>query len=168
MEYSKEFYDLLFPENIKKPLIRNNFIILCGPPASGKTTYAQKNMDKNDILIDLDIIKSEISGKPIYRCPDSLLSIALQKRNDLLNSLYDSKNKVWFIVSGSSCNERDFWKSKLNTELLYIFEIDKIICIKRIINDKRRNDLKNKYISAISEWYRNYKKTKKEKIIKND
>ncbi|MCB2007567.1 MAG: HNH endonuclease, partial [Rhodoferax sp.] len=41
-------------------------VVVCGPPGSGKSTYAQDHASPSDLVIDVDVIAARLSGKPLY------------------------------------------------------------------------------------------------------
>jgi hypothetical protein len=95
--------------------------IICGPPCSGKTTYARSHRVAGDIVIDLDAICMKL--KPGYqhwstsRDDDVRLSLtgrAIKVRNQMLLHLANAKTgNAWFIVAAPTQEERDWWKAKL-------------------------------------------------------
>lgn len=99
--------------------------ILCGPPASGKTTYLREHATLTDVTIDLDSILLSID--PNYKHWASLsvgrglLNQAVRTRNNLLGSLAGRRNgRAWFIVSAPTKAERDWWHDKLGGTLLLL------------------------------------------------
>lgn len=90
--------------------------IICGPPASGKSTYARQRAQPGDVIIDLDDISKAIdpnfegwSGRS-----SDLLNASLRKRNNMLGELSRAgAGRAWFIVGAPTKGERDWWKEKL-------------------------------------------------------
>lgn len=98
--------------------------ILCGPPASGKTTYVQQHAKPDDLVIDLDTIITSL--KPDYQHwqqeqDGQLLSRAIRVRNSTLGSLARRTwGAAWFIVAAPSKAERDWWASKLGGKVILL------------------------------------------------
>jgi hypothetical protein len=98
--------------------------IVCGPPASGKTTYVQQHASPHDVVIDLDAILSSL--RPEYQHwsgiqDGQLLSRAVRIRNSRLADLSRATSgRAWFIVSAPSKAERDWWATKLGGEVLLL------------------------------------------------
>lgn len=99
--------------------------ILCGPPASGKTTYVQAHAQPGDMVIDLDSIITSI--QPDYRhwsTPDVdglLLNRAIRIRNSMLGSLKRlTSGAAWFIVAAPTQAERDWWADKLGGKVVLL------------------------------------------------
>lgn len=98
--------------------------IVCGPPASGKTTYVKERASTGDIIIDIDEIAAKTD--PNYRpwenmLQSGLLNKCIRVRNALLGSLSRAKQgKAWFIVSAPAQAERSWWHSKLGGEIVLL------------------------------------------------
>lgn len=88
--------------------------IVCGPPASGKSTYCRTHAGAGDIVVDLD----ELAGGTHLVLTRQQLDGALQRRNKILGRLRHAKNcKAWFIVSAPTQAEREWWQGKLGGEV---------------------------------------------------
>lgn len=124
--------------------------IVCGPPASGKTTYVHKRSHPADLVIDLDVIASNLSGQSLHGWDrDEWLSPAIRARNEMLGFLSRAKSgKAWFIVSAPSQDERNWWQSKLGGQVV-LLDPGPAECKRRAL---RRGTPKTAH--AIDEWYR--------------
>lgn len=92
--------------------------ILCGPPASGKTTYVRERAKPGDIVIDLDTIITSIQPKYTHWSSQGidrlLLNKAIRQRNSMLGSLSrQTEGRAWFIVAAPTEAERKWWAGKL-------------------------------------------------------
>lgn len=92
--------------------------IVCGPPASGKTTYVRDHAAQGDTIIDLDTILASIQpGYTHWSTPEiegQLLSRAIRARNTMLGQLKrKTEGKAWLIVAAPTKKERDWWAMKL-------------------------------------------------------
>jgi 5-methylcytosine-specific restriction endonuclease McrA len=96
--------------------------VVCGPPGSGKSTYVMEHAGQNDLIIDLDVIKAQLSGAPIYTAGQGWTSLALEQRNNMLKALATdtAHERCWFIVSAPTQDERETWCSKLNAALVLL------------------------------------------------
>lgn len=155
----------LYPKGLTASRIP--LIIVCGPPGSGKTTYVYNNKEDNDLVIDLDEIKSKLSGLPLYQANDRWLKPSIDERNKLLKRLSTTYeyNRAWFIVGAPSRIEREFWRNALKPEKVVVLETPERICIERIRNDKRREYVAAQQINAVRKWWAEYQRSKDDVII---
>jgi hypothetical protein len=127
--------------------------IVCGPPASGKTTYLRDNAKPGDITIDLDPIMGEID--PTYRQwsgpqpPSDLLDKAIRRRNAILGSLARAHGRsAWFIVAAPTKAERDWWATKTGGTIV-LLDPGKAEC-------KRRAEARGTphAVAGVDDWHR--------------
>lgn len=99
--------------------------IVCGPPASGKTTYVQRHAGIGDVVIDIDAIRATLHpGFQPWADGDTdstLLNKAIRVRNALLGGLKRrTEGRAWLIVSAPSQAERDWWARKLGGTIVLL------------------------------------------------
>lgn len=94
--------------------------ILCGPPGAGKSTYVRERIGPNDILIDLDAIQQELSGRAEHQTGSDFLVPALETRNRRLHALAHNTmhDRAWFIVPAPDPRERITWGKRLGAEVM--------------------------------------------------
>lgn len=102
------------PEWLKPSLVP--LTIVCGPPASGKTTYVASNAGANDLVIDLDVIASRLSGQPMHSWDvQRWLGPAMRQRNEMLGDLARQSvwPEAWLILSEARAKHREWWADTL-------------------------------------------------------
>lgn len=130
--------------------------IVCGPPASGKSTYVEKHKSNGDIVIDLDEIRAEIAEAPLYHAEKRWMKPALEERNRRLRQLSEPQTaaRCWFIVGAPTREERDWWQSNLGAESVKVLAVKPDKCIDRIQLDHRRPLwVKKENARAIRKWW---------------
>jgi len=128
--------------------------IVFGPPGSGKTTYVEKHSKPGDQVIDLDLIRAELSGEPIYTSDKQWFSPAVRERNRRLGSLKREATPTWVVVTGTGQADREWWQRKLQPTAIVVLDVPESECIARIKADARRPEwLKAKQIEAVRSWW---------------
>lgn len=128
--------------------------IVCGPPASGKTTYVKKHANPDDLIIDLDRIASELAGTETHGWDrDTYLQPALFRRNDILGSLSrpSSYKRAWFIVGEPQARWRQWWQDKLKPEAIVVIATPEAECLRRVHMDPQRPSKGN--ADGIVRWW---------------
>lgn len=131
--------------------------IVCGPPGSGKSTYAtQAARAARGDVIDLDVIVSQLARQPIYQCTDAAVrALAMRERNDRLGRLSQlpASRAVWFIVSAPGAQHRDWWRATLAARSLVVMPATFEQCVARIRSDPRRAGHEDVHIAAARSWF---------------
>jgi 5-methylcytosine-specific restriction protein A len=133
--------------------------IVCGAPASGKSTFVKEHMSAHDMVIDLDEIIETLSLRHRYHWGRSnWISRALRYRNNLLGALAKKKytNAVWLMVGAPAPSERARWSELLQPKEIVVLETPAATCIDRIRRDKSRAPVANSQIDAVWRWWTVY------------
>lgn len=149
-QFASFFPDWLKPSTI--PLT-----IVCGPPASGKSTYVARRAGRNDLVIDLDVIASRLSGGPLHAWDrERWLQPALYQRNNLLGSLArpTSYRAAWFIVSEPTADRRKWWADHLKPDAIVVLETPEAQCFAYAAKDTDRDQAHT--AQAIASWWSSY------------
>lgn len=149
---TKTYYEtnrsVYLPSYVKP--IANEVILLCGSPASGKSTWAKKQ--KGYTVIDLDDIKCSMSGQPIFEVDTKYLSQSIAVRNKMIA---ETQGKIIIIATLSNNKVRSKWRKDLGA-MLYITSTPLHICKRRAKMDDRRKD-KAMHIALINAFFKRYR-----------
>ena len=142
--------------------------IVCGPPASGKSTYAKGNAKPDDLILDLDEIASALSGEPLHAWDRSQwLSPAIRYRNDLLGKLSRQDAPwpaAWLIVSEPRAENRQWWADKMQPRRIVVLETPPAICMERVRQDTTRK--RERTYEAIGRWWSEYGRREGDEIVR--
>ena len=122
------------------PLPSKPLIHVCGPPASGKTTYVSENADATDLVLDLDVIAEE-TGTPLYLMDEAQRNATIRLRNARLADFCKGKTdhpRCWLIATSGSFKRRKFWADH-GAETVVI-NPGAVVCKQRIQADTTRPD----------------------------
>jgi 5-methylcytosine-specific restriction protein A len=149
--------DIVHPPGLQPSAIP--LVIVCGPPAAGKSTYVRDRAGPGDLVIDLDVIKSQISGLPLHAWDSQYLRPALVRRNELLAELSSQPPawpRAWFIVGAPTARWRGWWRQHLQPERIVVLETPDSICLARIAEAADRASIRAQQSEAVARWWNNY------------
>lgn len=127
--------------------------IVFGPPGSGKSTWVNNQASQDDLVLDLDVLNSGISGKPMYKGNKLDFAAAVRKRNDLLMDMAKCNKSGYLILTGMKQSQRNWWVNKLMPMRVHIMDTSIEECITRITNDDRRTmSVKRQQILSLKNW----------------
>ncbi len=148
---SKNPYAYVFMPEWLKPV--TGLTIVFGPPGSGKSTWVREQATEHDVVLDLDEMISNTSGKPIYKGNKQDYALAVRKRNDLLIEMATQNKSGYLILTGMKQSQRKWWEQKLMPKAVHIMDTSISECIDRIMNDERRSmSVKQHQILALKKW----------------
>lgn len=141
--------ELLWPSWLKPAL--GPLIIVCGPPASGKSTYVDEHRQPSDVVIDLDLIAEE-RGVGRWRGPEHLPRL-LAGRNKRLALLSETPSPAWFVVGAPNPDERDKWARQLKPREVIVLLTPYEDCLARLKADPGRPPAQHR---ALNRWWQRY------------
>jgi predicted kinase len=128
--------------------------LVCGPPASGKTTYVKEHAQKDDVVVCLDECKVKVGGRP-WDTDRTVLKRSLQYRDKLLRSLcMRTKGRAFVIIGAPTTEERNAWRNALgDLAQLVLLPVPADICIARLRSDPERQHALPLLIDAVRRWH---------------
>ena len=146
--------------------------IVCGPPASGKSSYVKARSKPEDVVIDLDLIAGGRHSLPAsIRGGAKVLGEHLKTRNYMLDSLHAMKRKgvrAWFIVGAPDAGERDNWASDLGASAVVLMLVPMAVCFRRIVADPAREHTREHMAEAVASWFSRYTPRAADKVVASD
>ncbi|WP_158625971.1 HNH endonuclease [Arsenicitalea aurantiaca] len=156
------------PEWLKPSTIP--LVIVCGAPASGKSTWVRSNSKVEDLIIDLDVIGSGLSGQTLHGWDKSKwLGPAIRARNEMLGDIGRSTDhwpRAWLIVSEPKAENRQWWWDKVQPERIVVLETLPDICMRRVRDDRARPQEPTR--EAIGKWWSEYERRPGDEIIRGE
>lgn len=140
-----------------------NVFLVCGSPASGKTTYVAEHKGRGDLVIDLDYICAALAGETgnVHLDHKPVLSVALEVR-ELLYRIVQERRGQWeraFVITTiADVREMKAVADELRAEIV-LMNTTLEECVRRIRNDpsRARNKVFNMKLAA--EWFEKYNKS---------
>lgn len=141
------------PEGLQK--ISVPVVMVCGPPASGKTSFCKDRMGSDDILIDFDEIDARINR--VSRRRNKLLVPILRERNRmLLEAATKEQGRVFFPLTISTQQSLDWWIAQLGPLVAVAMATDAETCLERIIADPAREAEHEQQTEQVHRWWRTF------------
>jgi hypothetical protein len=155
-----------YPEWIRPPIVE--LTIVCGPPGSGKTTWAGRRALARCLILDLDEIKAEIFDCPPHTFDPELVAPALRVRNDRLDQLSKRSraSHAFLIVSEPTAAGRQWWADKLQPTSIAVLETPEAECHRRIEADPSRASVVGKCRELATLWWSAYERRPGDRIVK--
>jgi 5-methylcytosine-specific restriction protein A len=129
-------------------------MLICGPPAAGKSCFVRAHAKSSDSVIDIDMIAREC-GFGRDRPPDATGKL-LRERNERLARLAkaDSDHVAWVIVSAASAKLRAWWSKQLAVRDadLILLVAPRAELIRRVCADPDRRFVAELHIKLIDQW----------------
>lgn len=132
--------------------------LVYGPPMAGKKTFVTENMERGDLVVDMDKLFEAVSMLPRYDKPNNLLSNVIGVRELLIDNLktrYGKWYNAWVIGGYADKFKRERLAEELGAELVYI-QATKEECYARLDIDKERQYRIAEWRKYIDEWFEKY------------
>lgn len=145
--------DELARPDLPRPSCR--VMLVCGPPAAGKSTYVQAHAGPDDVVIDLDLIARE-HGYGRQR-PSHAVAGLLADRNARLAALADEppSRLAWVILTAPSSSLRRWWCETLGVRpldlVLLVPPFDELL--RRIVADPDRMAVRQQHYQLVKQWF---------------
>jgi hypothetical protein len=133
--------------------------IVCGPPASGKSSYVAARATAADLVVDLDLIASRLAGTTMHAWGREWIDSAIRERNRLLGKL--SWDRVpwpaaWLILTEPRAERRDWWHRTIGPASIVVLETPEGVCWQRIADDPERQPFRSEQSQAVARWWVEY------------
>lgn len=129
-------------------------VLVCGPPASGKTTYIANHAQPGDMVIDFDAYLHRIGGQS-WDTDKAKVKLAFALRNADIRSLeYRTSGTAWIIKGAPTAQEHEAWRQALGPKLTVVMlDVPATTCIARVEADTSRSHASEAMRRVIGEWW---------------
>lgn len=136
-------------ERPDKPLI-----VVCGPPAAGKTTWTRESAGPGDLILDQDDIALELTGAPLWSLTAAQRDRILRERNKRLADFCAGRTShacCYLIATAGTFKQRKFW-TDMGAALMVIHPgVD--VCLQRLADETRRPEkIKPDLAKVVRAW----------------
>jgi 5-methylcytosine-specific restriction protein A len=131
-------------------------MLICGPPASGKSTYVREHVADGDTVIDFDAIRKIVGGQKWDQDP-RINAKAFAYRDKMIMGLADKRRgRAWLIAMAPAQDERRAWVQALGNVTEVIVLPSKAQCLAQLDGDPERAVTARLQRKAIDRWYAAY------------
>lgn len=144
--------------------------IICGPPASGKTTYVNKHKKHGDLVYDYDAIVQALTGLGDHDKPPGLHNFVEGIRKEIIYQACHIRNTsakprhFWYITTEPNPYKRKAIAQTLKAKVL-VFETSINDCMLNLQRSGMSKQQQKARLKIVEKWWRNYKRGEGE-IIK--
>jgi hypothetical protein len=139
--------------SFERPICR--VILVCGPPASGKSTYVRVNAKTGDTVIDLDEIAAYFGLRRGW--PSTHFALVFREWGSRLRALAQlGPNDVAWVVMGAPRREqREYWMRALGVRSsdLVMLSATREELFERVKADPERSRIRSEQVMAIRNWF---------------
>lgn len=132
--------------------------LVYGPPMSGKELLVRENIQRGDIVVDMDKLYAAVSSLPYYDKPDNLFSNVIGIHNLLLDNIktrLGKWNNAWVVGGYADKYKRERLANDLGAELVFC-NVSKEECLARLEVDEDRKYRKDEWRGYIDKWFDTY------------
>lgn len=129
--------------------------VVWGPPLSGKASFVRENMQRGDLVVDMDRLYEAVSMLPYYDKPNELLTNVRGLYSLLIDNIKTRHGKwrtAWVIGGLAQHYERDRLIADLGAEDIRC-HASKEECLARLANDADRRMRQDEWRGYIDKWF---------------
>lgn len=129
-----------------------------GAPCSGKSSWVEAVAGNSDLIVDIDLIWSALTGGKRYYKPNALKVCVFQLYNELLDMVKTRQGywqRAYVISGGAHKGQRERQIKELGAEPILI-DTSKEKCIERLYQDELRTDVREDWKKYIEDWFDTY------------
>lgn len=129
-------------------------MIIVGSPCSGKSTFLESIRKDDDIVIDVDQIRTEVAGGDAHgSTQEELVSKVLKIRDEMIDDAVENGKNALIITTSTDFDRIYSWKTRLDAEL-HMMATTEDECIARLEKEPQGRDVE-KTKKLISKYYKN-------------
>ena len=167
LRYEKDSVIMSADESTVEP-VQLEVTLVCGPPASGKSSYVRGHAKKGDLVWDLDeVIRTLTYGLEAHEIPVTTREIVRKVRATVMEEIAKAvRNKAnelehaWIIWSLPKVKTRRAMAEKLNANVV-VFECPVDMCIQ----DERPESFVARVRRDAMKWWEMYSRSNKDEIV---
>ncbi|AIQ17058.1 hypothetical protein H70357_10600 [Paenibacillus sp. FSL H7-0357] len=138
---------------------RKEVFLVYGPPLSGLLELVRQQMSRGDLIVNMDMLYSALSGLPDYDKPDALFSNVIGVQNFLIDNIKTRLGKwgtAWIVGGFPEKFKRDRLAEETGAELIYC-PVSREDCLARLESNEALQYRKDEWRGYIEKWFEQYR-----------
>lgn len=128
-------------------------VLVCGPPASGKSHWIKQRATDADTVIDFDECRKKVGGRK-WDARKEIKRAAFALRDQMIHQLANKTEGIaYLIVTAPKQEEREAWRAALGDVSIVVIRTPADECIRRIKSDPDRAEAASVQIGAVKDWW---------------
>lgn len=132
--------------------------LVYGPPLAGKMALVRQQLQRGDLVVNMDSLYSALSGLPEYDKPDALFSNVIGVQNHLIDNIKTRLGKwgnAWIVGGYPEKFKRERLADDTGAELIYC-AADYDQCIARLKTEEALRYRQDEWRGYIDKWFEQY------------
>ena len=139
------------PDGIRRSAVPVHLV--CGPPGSGKSTYAAQHAGALDTVIDVNDIRARLGFHP-HTDDRQESNLAFAERAKQLHALaYRQHGEAWLVVGAPTDRERRTWREALGNVTVHAMDTPADECKRRIMLDPKREGYRQHLCALVDDYF---------------
>ncbi len=141
-------------QQIEEGTVSVNRYVVCGPPASGKTTWVEGMRKPGDLVWDFDAVATVLTGISGHDRPAEAIGILMAMSSGMIQWLIEETTRhcnVYMIVVDRE--DARAMASAIGAEVITM-DTDEATCLARIDADDGRRAVAARQREAVRQWFR--------------
>lgn len=128
--------------------------VVCGPPASGKTTYVETYRLPGDVVVDMGALCAAMTGSDDRSTNWPVMPLARAARDAIIKRLSQpgEVGRAWIVGVFADVGERNAIAAMTGADVV-VMDASHAECIRRVNADPSRAPMRAKQIESINRWF---------------